>query len=165
MEGLRLIPGNEAMSQSILVIIAAFIAIVLFSFQKKGTEKVAWAFGPIMVIWFAILAVMGLFYILQAPQIIHALNPYYGMHFMASNGITAFFILSQVLLCATGGEALFADMGQLGETRSLRHGGSFFLPLFLITLGREHFFSNIRNLKISFLRWPTLRRPCCIFHS
>ena len=136
MEGLRLIPGNEAMSQSILVIIAALIAIVLFSFQKKGTEKVAWAFGPIMVIWFAILAVMGLFYILQAPQIIQAVNPYYGMHFMASNGITAFFILSQVLLCATGGEALFADMGQLGRDPILKAWGVVFCALVLNYLGQ-----------------------------
>ncbi|MEI7433002.1 MAG: KUP/HAK/KT family potassium transporter [Methanomicrobiales archaeon] len=135
-EGLRLIPGIGGINQSILVIIAAFIAIILFSFQKKGTEKVAWAFGPIMVIWFTILAVLGLFYILQAPEILQALNPYYGIHFMVSNGITAFFILSQVLLCATGGEALFADMGQLGRDPILKAWGVVFCALAINYLGQ-----------------------------
>ncbi len=135
-EGLRLIPGNAGMSQSVLVIIAAFIAIVLFSFQKKGTEKVAWAFGPIMVIWFSVLSIMGVFYILQAPGIIQAINPWYGVHFMVSNGVTAFFILSQVLLCATGGEALFADMGQLGRDPILKAWGVVFCALVLNYLGQ-----------------------------
>ena len=135
-EGLRLIPGIEGMNQGILVIIAALIAIVLFSFQKKGTEKVAWAFGPIMVVWFAILAFLGVFYILQAPEIIQAVNPLNGLHFIASNGVTAFFILSQVLLCATGGEALFADMGQLGRDPIIKAWVVVFCALVLNYLGQ-----------------------------
>ena len=138
-EGLRLIPGVAGISQSILVIIAAVIAIVLFSFQEKGTEKVAWAFGPIMLIWFIILAVLGIFYILQVPTIINALNPYYAYHFVTSNGITAFFILSQVILCATGGEALFADMGQLGRDPILKAWGLVFCALVLNYLGQGAF--------------------------
>jgi len=138
-EGLRLIPGVEGISQSILVIIAAVIAIVLFSFQKKGTEKVAWAFGPVMVIWFLILAVLGIFYIVQVPAIINALNPYYAFNFITSNGITAFFILSQVILCATGGEALFADMGQLGRDPILKAWGLVFCALVLNYLGQGAF--------------------------
>ncbi|MCX6700246.1 MAG: KUP/HAK/KT family potassium transporter [Methanomicrobiales archaeon] len=138
-EGLRLIPGVAGISQSILVIIAAVIAIVLFSFQKKGTEKVAWAFGPVMLIWFLILAVLGIFYIVQVPAIINALNPYYAINFVTSNGITAFFILSQVILCATGGEALFADMGQLGRDPILKAWGLVFCALVLNYLGQGAF--------------------------
>lgn len=138
-EGLRLIPGVEGISQSILVIIAAVIAIVLFSFQKKGTEKVAWAFGPVMLIWFIILAILGIFYIVQVPTIVNALNPYFALNFITSNGITAFFILSQVILCATGGEALFADMGQLGRDPILKAWALVFCALVLNYLGQGAF--------------------------
>ncbi len=135
-EGLRLIPGNEGISQQILVIIAALIAIALFSFQKKGTEKVAWAFGPIMLIWFSALALTGIISIVQAPVIINALNPYYAVTFLATNGITAFFILSQVILCSTGGEALFADMGQLGREPILKAWIVVFFALVINYLGQ-----------------------------
>jgi KUP system potassium uptake protein len=135
-EGLRLIPGNAGISQHILVLIAAVIAIVLFSFQKKGTEKVAWAFGPIMMVWFSTLALTGIFSLVQAPVIINALNPFYAINFMAINGITAFFILSQVILCATGGEALFADMGQLGRDPILKAWIVVFCALVLNYLGQ-----------------------------
>ncbi len=138
-EGLRLIPGIGGISQTVLVIIAAIIAIVLFSFQKKGTEKVAWAFGPVMLVWFTILAVLGIFYIAQVPVILNALNPYYALNFITSNGITAFFILSQVILCATGGEALFADMGQLGRDPILKAWGLVFCALVLNYLGQGAF--------------------------
>jgi KUP system potassium uptake protein len=135
-EGLRLIPGNEGISQQILVIIAALIAIALFSFQKKGTEKVAWAFGPIMLIWFFVLTVTGIISLVQAPVIINALNPYFAVTFLATNGITAFFILSQVILCSTGGEALFADMGQLGREPILKAWVVVFFALVINYLGQ-----------------------------
>ena len=138
-EGFRLIPGAEGISQHILVIIAALIAIVLFSFQRKGTEKVAWAFGPIMLFWFIILASMGALYIVQVPEIISAINPFNAISFMVTNGITAFFILSQVILCATGGEALFADMGQLGREPIIKAWTLVFFALVLNYLGQGAF--------------------------
>jgi KUP system potassium uptake protein len=163
-EGLRLIPGNEGISQQILVIIAALIAIALFSFQKKGTEKVAWAFGPIMLIWFFVLAVTGIISIVQAPVIINALNPYYAVTFLATNGITAFFILSQVILCATGGEALFADMGQLGREPILKAWVVVFFALVINYLGQGAFLllhPDAKNIlfEMAFQQAPLLYIP------
>ncbi|HMK43705.1 MAG TPA: KUP/HAK/KT family potassium transporter [Dissulfurispiraceae bacterium] len=114
-EGILLIPGFENMQQGILVLIASIIAIALFSIQRRGTEKVAGAFGPIMVIWFAALSISGLAAVMQHPQVVKALNPYYAADFLLHNGIAGFFVLSEVILCATGGEALYADMGHLGR--------------------------------------------------
>jgi KUP system potassium uptake protein len=114
-EGMLLIPGLEGMKQDILIVIAGVIALVLFLFQKKGTEKVSVAFGPIMVIWFVALAVSGVASIVDYPAILTALNPWYAFKFMSENGLAGFFILSEVILCATGGEALYADMGHLGR--------------------------------------------------
>jgi KUP system potassium uptake protein len=114
-EGMLLIPGLGSTPQEILIIIAGIIAIVLFIFQRKGTEKVSGAFGPIMVTWFLFLAVSGIISIIQYPSIIASLNPYYAARFIVENGPAGFFILSEVILCATGGEALYADMGHLGR--------------------------------------------------
>jgi KUP system potassium uptake protein len=113
-EGLELIPGLEGLAQGTLILIAAVIAILLFSFQRRGTERVAFTFGPIMVIWFAVLTVTGLVSLAQAPFMLAAFNPLAGLAFLG-HGIAGFFILSSVILCATGGEALYADMGHLGR--------------------------------------------------
>ena len=135
-EGLTLIPGFEGTGKDSLVIIAAFIAILLFAFQKKGTEKVAWAFGPVMVLWFALLAISGLINIIDFPTVLKALNPYFGIKFLVENGITGFILLSQVILCATGGEALYADMGHLGKLPIIRAWYFVFFALLLNYLGQ-----------------------------
>ena len=114
-EGSVLIPGLENLSRETIIIVSATIAIVLFLFQRKGTERVAFAFGPIMLLWFSSLALSGVAAIWQFPSVLWGLNPYYGVKFMATHGIAGFFILSEVILCATGGEALYADMGHLGR--------------------------------------------------
>lgn len=114
-EGSVLIPGLEDLSRETIIIVSATIAIVLFLFQRKGTERVAFAFGPIMLLWFSSLALSGVAAIWQFPSVLWGLNPYYGVKFMATHGIAGFFILSEVILCATGGEALYADMGHLGR--------------------------------------------------
>ena len=114
-EGSLLIPGLENTSQITLMVIAGIISIVLFSFQARGSEKVAWAFGPVMVIWFLALATGGLMALFAAPQVLMAINPMYGINYLLSNGLAGFLILSSVILCATGGEALYADMGHLGR--------------------------------------------------
>ncbi|MDP3259559.1 MAG: KUP/HAK/KT family potassium transporter, partial [Thermodesulfovibrionales bacterium] len=113
-EGSRLIPGFEGISKTAIILIASMIAIILFSFQRKGTEKVAGAFGPIMVVWFTSLATVGILSILEAPEVLKALNPYYGIKFLSDNGFIGFISLGVIILCATGGEALYADMGHLG---------------------------------------------------
>ena len=138
-EGSLLIPGFEKTSQATLIIIAGIIAIVLFSFQKKGTEKIAWAFGPIMVIWFLSLSIAGTISILTTPNVIKALNPYFAITFLIENGITGFFVLSEVILCATGGEALYADMGHLGRKPILNAWYFVFCALIINYLGQGAF--------------------------
>ena len=119
-EGILLIPGLEETPEAVLIIIAGVIAIALFTVQRKGTEKVAGAFGPLMLVWFAALTLFGIFWIWQVPGVVRAVNPYYAIHFLARNGIMGFFVLSEVILCATGGEALYADMGHLGREPIVR---------------------------------------------
>ena len=138
-EGMVLIPGLEGTSPETLVIIAALIAIGLFSIQKKGTEKVAWAFGPVMALWFLSLATSGFVSILNVPAVFNAINPYYAFKFLIENGIAGFFVLSQVILCATGGEALYADMGQLGKLPIVRGWYVVFFALSLNYLGQGAF--------------------------
>jgi KUP system potassium uptake protein len=138
-EGSLLIPGFEKMRQGTLIIIAGIIAIVLFSFQRKGTGKVAASFGPIMVIWFLSLSVSGTISLVHAPYVLKALNPYYAFKFLIDNGISGFFILSEVFLCATGGEALYADMGHLGRKPIVRAWYLVFFALLLNYLGQGAF--------------------------
>ena len=130
-EGSLLIPGFETLSQTRIVIIAASIAVILFLFQKRGTEKVAFAFGPLMVLWFAALAVSGIVGLMENPAILWAVNPYYGIEFLIKNGLAGFFVLSEVILCATGGEAMYADMGHLGRAPIVK--AWFFVFLVLVT--------------------------------
>lgn len=138
-EGLLLIPGLETTGQETLILIAGGIAILLFGFQKKGTERVAGAFGPIMVIWFLSLAISGIASIIQMPSIIVALNPWYAVRFFLDNGFAGFFVLSEVILCATGGEALYADMGHLGREPIVKAWRFVFIALVLNYLGQGAF--------------------------
>ena len=138
-EGILLIPGLEGTDQSTLILIASIIAIILFYFQKKGTERVAGAFGPIMIIWFSALAVSGIVSVLQTPGVFKALNPYYGISFLYSHGFGGFFILSEVILCATGGEALYADMGHLGRAPIIKAWSIVFCVLVLNYFGQGAF--------------------------
>ncbi|HBG05149.1 MAG TPA: potassium transporter Kup [Geobacter sp.] len=119
-EGIVLIPGLEGTGQHALILIAAMIAVGLFLAQSKGTDKVAGAFGPIMVVWFLALALSGIVSISSMPSIIKAISPHYALNFMLHHGLAGFFVLSEVILCATGGEALYADMGHLGRKPILR---------------------------------------------
>ena len=119
-EGLAFIPGLETIHPWALITIAMFIAIGLFAVQCKGTDKVAGAFGPIMVVWFSVLTLSGLAFIVTMPSILKAISPYYGLKFMLHHGLVGFFVLSEVILCATGGEALYADMGHLGRRPIVR---------------------------------------------
>jgi KUP system potassium uptake protein len=138
-EGMLLIKGFEGTDQTSLVIIAGAIAILLFSFQKKGTERVAKAFGPLMIIWFAALTISGVASIYDMPSVVKAVNPYYAFKFMAQHGIAGFFVLSEVILCATGGEALYADMGHLGREPIVRAWNFVFFALVLNYLGQGAF--------------------------
>lgn len=125
--------------QFVWVALACVIAILLFVFQKRGIERVASAFGPLMLVWFTTLAVTGVISIIQYPAILMALNPMYGLHFIVEQGIISFLVLSGVILCATGGEALYADMGHLGRTPIVRAWYFVFVALVLAYLGQGAF--------------------------
>jgi KUP system potassium uptake protein len=141
-EGILLIPGFQGTKQMTLILIAGAIAILLFSFQKKGTEKVAGAFGPLMLIWFFALAISGVISIMEVPSVWKAINPSYAVKFMYQNGLAGFFVLSEVILCATGGEALYADMGHLGRKPIVRAWYFVFVALLLNYLGQGAYILN-----------------------
>jgi KUP system potassium uptake protein len=138
-EGIILIPGFENVSQTTLMVIAGGIAIVLFSLQARGSERVAWTFGPVMVVWFAVLAAAGLMAIWSAPQVILAINPLYGVNYILGHGLEGFLILSSVILVATGGEALYADMGHLGREPIVTAWHIVFVALAVNYLGQGAF--------------------------
>ena len=138
-EGFRLVPGFEETSGFALLVVAALIALGLFAFQRKGTDRVAWAFGPIMLIWFLALAVSGFISILGAPQVLLALSPHYAISFVLENGLMSLFVLSAVILCVTGGEALYADMGHLGREPIIKGWYFVFPALVLSYLGQGAF--------------------------
>jgi KUP system potassium uptake protein len=138
-EGIVLIPGLENTESTVLMLIAGAIAIALFSVQRKGTEKVAGAFGPLMLIWFLSLALSGIVALVQAPGVLKALSPTFAVRFLYENGFAGFLVLSEVILCATGGEALFVDMGHLGRKPIIRAWCFVFLSLTLCYLGQGAF--------------------------
>ncbi len=100
--------------------ITIIILFLLFYFQKRGTGKVGQVFGPIMIIWFISIAVLGVAAILRNPEVLHAVYPTYAFDFFINNGFHGFVILGSVFLVVTGGEALYADMGHFGP-RPIRY--------------------------------------------
>lgn len=138
-EGILLVPGLENMQLGILMLIAVAIAVVLFAVQSRGVDKVAGIFGPVMLVWFICLALTGLASVITMPGILKAVNPYYAFKFLSENGLAGFFVLSEVILCATGGEALYADMGHLGKKPILRAWYFVFAAILLNYMGQGVF--------------------------
>ncbi len=95
--------------------LAVAIIIALFMFQKGGTARVGKVFGPVMIVWFAVIAFMGGVQIVREPSVLAAINPLHGLRFFAQHGIGGFLVLGSVVLVVTGGEALYADMGHFGR--------------------------------------------------
>jgi KUP system potassium uptake protein len=91
------------------------ILILLFFFQRRGTAGVGAIFGPIMLVWFSTLALMGIRGILWQPSVLFAINPMHAIRFFMANGMQGFLVLGAVFLVTTGGEALYADLGHFGE--------------------------------------------------
>ncbi len=110
-EGLELI--TPAFKPYILPI-TLVILVGLFFIQRRGTASVGAMFGPVMMLWFAVLAVLGGIAIVQHPAVLAAVNPLYGFNFLLGNSLLGFFALGAVVLCITGAEALYADMGHFG---------------------------------------------------
>lgn len=94
--------------------IAIVILVGLFSVQRKGSGGVGAVFGPVMLVWFMTLAVLGAIHLLGDPSVLAAVSPVYAVQFFSSNGVAAFMALGSVFLVVTGGEALYADLGHFG---------------------------------------------------
>jgi KUP system potassium uptake protein len=118
--------------QHYVVPLTIVILVVLFAVQSSGTARVASAFGPVMVAWFASLAVMGFVHISDDPSVLAAINPYYAIQFLLSHGTIGLVTLGAVFLAVTGGEALYADLGHFGR-KPIQAGWLYFvLPSLLI---------------------------------
>jgi len=101
--------------QPYVVPAAVAILLALFAIQSRGTAAIGHFFGPVMLVWFVAMAMMGAAGIMKHPQVFAALNPLYGLHYLVSHGMTGFLVLGAVFLCVTGAEALYADMGHFGS--------------------------------------------------
>lgn len=110
-EGLEIVSPNFT---KYVIPITIGILVALFFLQKTGTAVVGVLFGPIMVIWFLVLGAMGIYNIIDHPNILLAVNPMYGVNFMLDHSLQAFIVLGAVFLVLTGAEALYADMGHFG---------------------------------------------------
>jgi KUP system potassium uptake protein len=113
--------------------VAVVILLVLFSAQRFGTEKIGRAFGPVMLLWFIVIALLGVASILKRPEVIAAVDPRYAIRFMAASGRAGFLVLGGVFLCITGGEALYADMGHFGKGPIRRSWYGVVLPALLLS--------------------------------
>ena len=108
------------------------VLFVLFWLQRRGTGHVGRLFGPVMVVWFVVIALLGVSMILRNPHVLLAVNPMYGVHFFFNHGVKAFISLGGVVLALTGAEALYADMGHFGKRPIRLAWFSFVLPALLL---------------------------------
>ena len=115
-EGLAVV---EPLLGKLVIPLTLVIIFTLFFFQKKGTAKVGRIFGPITLVWFLAIAVLGAVEIIREPRILRAVNPWYALSFFGLHGWHSFVVLGAVVLAVTGAEALYADMGHFGK-RSIR---------------------------------------------
>jgi len=114
---LSALEGLEQVAPSLTSVVlpaATVILLGLFAVQPLGTAWIGRAFGPIMLLWCVVMALLGVYGILQHPSVLVALNPWYGLKYLFSGGFTGFLVLGGVFLCVTGAEALYADMGHFG---------------------------------------------------
>lgn len=115
---LSAVEGLEVVSPGLkryVIPLTLFILFGLFFVQKNGTSGIGKFFGPITVVWFAVIAALGLYHIVDHPEILWALSPHHALRFMFTEPEVTFLILGAVVLCVTGGEALYADMGHFGK--------------------------------------------------
>jgi KUP system potassium uptake protein len=101
--------------QPYVVPAAVAILLALFAIQSQGTARIGRFFGPVMLVWFVTIGLLGISGVLRHPAVFAALNPVYGLSYLFSNGVTGFLVLGAVFLCVTGAEALYADMGHFGR--------------------------------------------------
>ncbi|MGH8108830.1 MAG: potassium transporter Kup [Arenimonas sp.] len=115
-----------------VVPVSLVVLLILFAVQRKGTDKVGKMFGPVMILWFAVLAILGVVQILKHPSVLQALSPHYAVQFFILHGKLSWLALGAVVLAVTGGEALYADMGHFGRI-PIRYAWMFFvMPCLLL---------------------------------
>ncbi|MBR7621151.1 potassium transporter Kup [Phenylobacterium sp. 20VBR1] len=115
-EGLRSVPAiADHITLGVVLSITIAILVGLFLIQSSGTSKVARFFGPICLLWFAVIAVLGAIHLRDAPGIVMSINPYFGARFMLDHGMAGLLVMGSVFLTVTGAEALYADMGHFGR--------------------------------------------------
>ena len=114
-EGLRSVPHLEHISLAIVLITSLVVLVGLFAMQAMGTADVAKLFGPTCLVWFFVIAALGIGHMVREPQVLEAFNPAYGVGFLVHHGFVGFLVLGSVFLTVTGGEALYADMGHFGR--------------------------------------------------
>jgi KUP system potassium uptake protein len=112
---------------------ALLVLIALFASQRFGTEKIGRAFGPVMLLWFCVIAGLGIAAISHHPGVVVALDPRYAISFLRHAGSVGFLVLGAVFLCITGGEALYADMGHFGKASIRRSWYIVVLPALLLS--------------------------------
>ena len=100
--------------ESYVLPLSVVVLVALFALQPQGTARIGRLFGPIMTLWFLSIGLLGIFGILRHPSVLAALDPRYGLEYLFGHGWTGFLVLGGVFLCATGAEALYADMGHFG---------------------------------------------------
>jgi KUP system potassium uptake protein len=115
-----------------VVPVTAVILFILFAMQRHGTARVGSVFGPVMVVWFIVIALLGIHLIVKNPQVLWAINPMHGLRFFFTHGMQAFIALGGVVLALTGAEALYADMGHFGKRPIRLAWFSFVLPALVI---------------------------------
>jgi KUP system potassium uptake protein len=111
-EGLKIVTTGF---EPFIVPITIIILILLFMIQPRGTGAVGRLFGPVMIVWFVTLAVLGIWHIVLEPSVLAALSPLYAINFFIIDGFKGFLVMGSVFLVVTGGEALYADMGHFGK--------------------------------------------------
>lgn len=128
-EGLSV--ATTALEPAVLPI-TCVILLGLFLIQKHGTGRIGSLFGPVMILWFLTLGGLGLLHIVQTPRIVEAINPLHAAHFFRANGLHGMVVLGSVVLCITGCEALYADMGHFGRRAIRLSWNGLVLPALLL---------------------------------
>lgn len=129
-EGLQV--ATPSMPRGVILTITVLVLIGLFSFQKSGTRRVGAVFGPVMVLWFTVLSLLGLAAIIRNPEILIAINPSYALHFIFHHGFADIVVLGSVFLCVTGTESLYVDIGHFGRSPIRVSWFAFVMPALLL---------------------------------
>lgn len=128
-EGLQLAAPHM---HTYIVPITVAVLVLLFAVQRYGSERVGTAFGPVMLLWFVVIAALGVHGIVQRPDVLRAVNPWYAVQFFRDNGFMGYAALGGVFLVTTGGEALYADLGHFGTQPIRRMWFGLVLPALLL---------------------------------